>query len=336
MKQTFSKSLIVNNYRKNTLIYWLTIFIFIFGCQTDDMSVNSDPAAREYDIGKNRYTLTIAGDVREYYVHVPSIYDANQPTPVVFMLHGTSGNGEKFYNISGWKEVGEVENILTVYPSSWRHCIIDDGQVKNTTKWNVYPGSFEYCPGEIPRDDIHFLKQIIIELAQRFAVDSKRMYLAGFSNGGAMAGRSAVEMSDLFAAIVEASGTLPRDTTFTSVRNLPVIYQLGNSDNGWLEALGINSNIPMSSFEILLNNFPPFRGIVNTHTSTLGLASTYTLSGDTSSLLTATFEAVPPSQTQEFKFVLIKDLEHNYPNGTNHPLHGAEIHWSWMKLFTLP
>jgi hypothetical protein len=27
-------------------------------------------------------------------------------TPVVFMLHGTSGGGEKFYNISGWKEVG--------------------------------------------------------------------------------------------------------------------------------------------------------------------------------------------------------------------------------------
>jgi len=334
MKQTFSKSLIVDNYRRNTLIYLLTIFIF--GCQTDDMSVNSDPAAREYDIGKNRYTLTIAGDVREYYVHVPSIYDPNQPTPVVFMLHGTSGDGEKFYNISGWKEVGEAENILTVYPSSWRYCIIDDGQVKNTTKWTVYPGSFEYCSGEIPRDDIHFLKQIILELKQRFKVDDKRMYLAGFSNGGQMAGRCAVQMSDVFAAIVEASGTLPRDTTFVPMRKLPVIYQMGNSEDGWLEALGITSNIPMTSFETLLNNPSPFRDIASTHTSTLGLASTYTLSGDTNSVLTATFEAVPPNQTQEFKFVLIKGMEHNYPNGTNHPLQGAEIHWDWMKQFTLP
>ena len=335
MKQTFSKSLIVNDYRRNTFIHWLPIFLFVIGCQTNNMSIDNDTAAKEYEIGKNRYTLAIDSDTREYYVHVPSIYDANTPTPVVFMLHGTSGDGEKFYNISGWKEVGEVENILTVYPSSWRHCIIDDGQVKNTTKWHVYPGSFEYCSGEIPRDDINSLKQIIIELKQRFNVDSKRMYLAGFSNGGQMAGRCAVEMSDMFAAIVEASGTLPRDTTFVPRRKLPVIYQLGNSDDGWLEALGLDSSIPMASFEILLN-LPAFGGIVRTHTSTLGLDSTYTLSGDTNSVLTATFEAVPPNPAQKFHFVLIKDLGHNYPNGTNHPLQGAEIHWDWMKQFTLP
>jgi len=302
------------------------------GCSSENKATNPD-APREYEIGKNRYTTKVDGDTREYYVHVPAGYDANAATPVVFMLHGTTGDGERFYNISGWVEVGDTENILTVYPSSWRYCVTDNGVVKNTTKWNVYPGSFEYCDGETPRDDIKFLRQIVAELNQRFNVDSKRIYLVGFSNGGQMAGRCAVEMSDVFAAIVESAGALPRDTTFTPMTKLPVTFQLGNSDDKWV--LSSSFSIPMALFDSLLTNHPVFQGIVQTHTSTFGMASTYTMTGDTGSVLTATFAAAPPNSTREFKFALIKDLEHNYPNGKNHPLKGAELNWQWMKQFTL-
>lgn len=68
------------------------------------------------------------GDDREYFVHVPAGYKGSAQTPVVFMLHGTNGNGEDFYTDSGWKEVGEAENIITVFPSSWKYCIVEDGQ----------------------------------------------------------------------------------------------------------------------------------------------------------------------------------------------------------------
>ena len=29
-------------------------------------------------------------------------------SPVAFMFHGTGGDGEKFYNISGWKEKADA------------------------------------------------------------------------------------------------------------------------------------------------------------------------------------------------------------------------------------
>ncbi|MBN2091896.1 prolyl oligopeptidase family serine peptidase [candidate division KSB1 bacterium] len=317
------------------LLYHIFFFIFLicislFNCAKE----NTTEPKVEYNPGKNYYTTKIDGDTREYYVHVPSIYNSNKPTPVVFMLHGTTGNGERFYNISGWKELGEIENIITVYPSSWEHNVIIDGVQKRTTKWHIYPGDFEYCAGEIPRDDIKFLKQIIVELKQRFNVDSKRIYMAGFSNGGGMAGRCAIEMSDIFAAIVEASGVLPKDTTFVPLRKLPVMFQIGNSDDYWLEDASIS--IPMASFDSLLTSHPVLQGIVYTHTTTFGLSSTYTLTGDTNSVLTATFSATPPNPTQIFKFVVIKDLDHQYPNGINHVLNGAEMHWNWMKGFRLP
>lgn len=285
-----------------------------------------------FSVGKNYFTTMVDGDIREYYVHVPSIYNPDEATPVVFMLHGTSGFGERFYNISGWKEVGEVENILTVYPSSWRYCYIDDGRMKNNTRWNVHQNV--YCDGETPKDDIKFLRQIIDELNQRYHVDSKRTYIAGFSNGGAMAGRCAVEMSDVFAAVVEAAGTLPKDTIFEPKRQLPVYFLLGNSDDLWLGS--DTATIAMTTFPGLLNGNNTFHAIAQTHASTFGMESTYTMTGDPSTFLTATYAGLTAAPPREFKFVLIKGLEHNYPNGTNHPLMGAEMHWEWMKQYTLP
>lgn len=283
--------------------------------------------------GKNRFTTTIDGDTREYYVHVPQNYDGKTAFPVVFMLHGTSGDGEKFYNISGWKELGEVENILTVFPSSWHHCIFDDGVQKNTTKWNVYPGSFTYCSGEIPRDDIKFLRKVVAELEASFKVDSSRIYLAGFSNGGQMAYRCAVEMSDIFAAVFENAGTQGRDTTCIPKRKLPVALQLGNSDDAWLNSSSIT--VPMSYFDSLLMYTTLFQNIVKAHSTTFGYATTYTKTGDPNYALTATYLADSPTPPREFKFILVKDLDHQYPNGINHPMKGAQVQWDWFKQYTL-
>jgi len=214
-----------------TTFYLLVLFLALFSCKQKDMSVNEDPGEDEYVVGKNHYTMTFGGVQREYYLHVPSIYDPEDPTPVVFMLHGTSGDGERFYNISGWKEVGEVQNILTVYPSSWRYNIIDEGIPKNITKWNAYQTSWVFAPGETPRDDIGFLRAIIEELKSKFNVDSTRFYMVGFSNGGVMTGRCAIEMSNQLAAVIQASGNLPPDTTFIPARKLPIMFQVGNSDD---------------------------------------------------------------------------------------------------------
>ena len=314
---------------KKTLYYSLICILLITSCKKDK-TVNPITFVE----GKNYKTTTIDGDTREYYVHLPSSYNKDNPTPVVFMLHGTSGDGEKFYNISGWKEVGEVENIITVYPSSWHHCIIDDGKQLNTTKWNVYPGSFDYCIGEVPRDDIKFLRKIIDELKSGLNVDSKRIYLAGFSNGGQMAFRAAVEMSDVLAAVVENAGTETKDTTYVPMRKLPVGFQLGNSDDTWLNSA--TAEIPMIYFDSLLMHQVAFQSIINVHANTFGFSKNYVKTGDVNTALVATFPADSPSPPREFKIVLVNELDHQYPNGTNHPMVAAAQQWAWFKQYSLP
>ena len=320
-------------HKRNIALGWICLGLLFLTVGCDSSEDVGPPDTTDYVVGKNRVTTEVDGDTREYYVHVPASYNENEPIPVVFMLHGTGGDGEKYYNVSGWKELGETENILTVFPSSWRHCIIDEDGQKNTTKWHVFPGSFDYCAGETPRDDVKFLRQIIAELDAKFNIDAGRIYLVGFSNGGQMAFRCAVEMSDVFAAIVESGGAVTNDTTAVPKRNLPVTLMLGNSDDKWV---GEGVDVPMSKFEQGVSTVPAAQRIVHAHTSTFDLDTNYTLTGDTNTLLIATYPGKTPGDDRVFHFVLVRDLDHQYPNGENHWLNGPEKNWEWFRQFTLP
>ncbi|OWY21422.1 hypothetical protein C7N43_06975 [Sphingobacteriales bacterium UPWRP_1] len=315
---------------------FLAALMVLASCKKD----NNNTDNTDFVTGKNRFITNVDGYNREYYVHVPASYNKNAATPVVFMLHGTSGDGDKFYNDSGWKEVGDAENILTVFPSSWQHCIIDeDGQQKNTTKWNSQPSEWSYCQGEIPKDDIKFLRTVIDNLNSMFNVDNKRIYLVGFSNGGQMAAKCAVELSDKLAAVVESAGSFSFDTTFIPKRRLSVLFQRGNEDYG---PGNDGPAIPMDTLNYLLTTpdlpyaFGKFYIAASTHQKTFGFSNNFTISGDTSVVALATFPSVENNPDLFFQIALVKGLKHAYPNGTLHPLHAAELNWQWLKQFSIP
>ncbi len=300
--------------------------LLLFACKDKGKTPKPD-----FVKGKNYFTVMVDGDEREYYVHVPESYNGKDPVPLVFMLHGTSGDGERYYNISGWKAIGEQENIITVYPSSWRYCYISDGKKKNNTRWNTL--DMEYCANENPRDDIKFLRTILAEVEDRYQIDEKRVYLVGFSNGGGMAFRCAVEMADVFAAIVQSAGTYLGDDDFMPARFVPITYQIGNSDNKFF---GAGARLPLASFDSLLRNEPSFKKIRLNHARILKYSTEFQISGDTAIAMTANFPSIPEEDDREFRIILIKGLEHQYPNGSNHPYKAAEENWEWMKQYTLP
>ncbi|MCC7298662.1 MAG: hypothetical protein IT244_10050 [Bacteroidia bacterium] len=317
---------------KNLTILLLTAMVVFFGsCKKKETP--TEPTVK-YAKGKNRFTIKIDGDDREYFVHVPAGYTGNAKTAVVFMLHGTNGNGEDFYTNSGWKEVGETENIITVFPSSWKYCIVEDGKThQNTEKWNALPLNWAPCAGEKVRDDIEFFKQLISELNLKFNVDNKRIYMVGFSNGGTMASKCGFEMSDKFAAIVESASALYGEQPLPK-RKLPILLQRGNQDYG---PGGSGPTAPMSSLSFLLtdSNTKLLQGHLykfsHTNIHYFGLNPTFTITGDTNSLVTASYTSSTPNEPLNVYYVtLIKGLKHAYPTGA------AAKNWEWLKQYTLP
>ena len=319
-----------------------TIILLLASCkkETNSNTNNNNTNSTGYIKGKNRFTTMVDGDTREYYIHVPQSYNPGTTVPVVFMLHGTSGDGEKFYNYSGWKEVGEDENILTVFPSSWRYCINDNGEIKNTTKWNTLPDADWFlCPGQTARNDIKFLNNIISELNSKFKIDNKRIYLAGFSNGGQMAAKCAIELSDKFAAIAENAGSFYNDTVYVPIRKLPLLYQVGNQDYG---PGNTGPAIPLSKLDTLIRTpglsflNGKFYRIANAHVRNFGLNPAFTISGDTNSAVVATYRSLTAGAINDFRFILVKGMGHVYPNGDNHWMEGARTQWAWFKQYSLP
>lgn len=321
------------------LLSFLSITLFIvmvFSCKKEDTSTpNSTTTVK----GKNRFTISVDGVEREYFVHVPAGYTGNTATPVVIMFHGTGQTGAQFYDISGWKEVGESENILTVFPSSLTYCLIEDGVNQTTTKWTGYADSYSFCQGVVPKDDTKFMRSMLNELKSNYKIDAKKIYVVGFSNGGEFSARCAVEMSDVFAAAVSSGGggALPPNMSLSPVRMLPVMLQFGNKDAKLLKGLGTAGPLPMD-FTTLFTTYPYLyahtpKPYINTFKMD---EKNYTITGNPSEYIVGNYVGLSGNSNNVFKLVEVKDLEHEYPNGKNHPLNGAALHWAWFKQYSLP
>lgn len=296
------------------------------------LSLLAQPA---YTVGRNRFVLQCDGDAREYYVHVPRNYNPGTALPVVMMLHGTTGNGLRFYQISGWKELGDSLNIITVFPSSWTYCLVDDqvtGHTNTTSQWNDY--GLQLCTTETQpkRDDIHFLNMVLDDVQSRFSVDASRIYLAGFSNGAGMAARCAIEMSNRLAAVVQDAGGLLVDTTLTPAASIPVMFRLGDTDSRWLRHSGVAA-FPLDIGQ-LIAGFPIVSTLVNTHLRNFHLDTTFTSQQSGGGrVLSRTYRGGPGRPNRVFVFSLVQGLDHNYPNTRNHWMFGAAVDWLFFSRF---
>lgn len=274
-------------------------------------------------------TMNVDGIDRQFIVVRPSGAVPTGGYPVVFMFHGTSGDGEKFYNISGWKEKGETEKILTVFPSSLEYCI-DDGTPHRTTKWNNGDLIGQACPNQTFYDDVHFVRRMLDTISATFPIDRSRVYGSGFSNGGIFTSKLAVEASDIFAAIAAAAGPLNALDSGVPKRMIPLVLSLGTEDDRFYGAAGL-PRLPFNDSVLFIF----YNAFINRTLAVLNLSQAY--SKDSNALaLHYTFKTIAETAPWEFDFVLFNGLDHQYPNGVNYPVSAPDLLWEFFKRYTLP
>ncbi len=234
--------------------------------------------------GTYNHTIEVDGVSREYIVYVPTSAEGLAEVPLLFMIHGTNQTGLVHYNTNLWNAKADQEGFIVVYPTALIYCHFDEGLERTTTKWvagdlgetDVNMGALPLCSGEVLKGDMQFFDGMITEIQSEYAVNPKRIYATGFSNGAQMTSRLAAERSDVFAAVAVHAGNLSNFIPANlSTRPMSMVVTVGANDTLFTNATGISAPAPID--QSLMSN-PGVAALIQRFLDINGLSDQFTYS----------------------------------------------------------
>ena len=131
---------------------------------------------------------------RSYKLYVPASY-AGKAMPLIVMLHGCQQNPDDFAAGTRMNEIAERDGFLVAYPAQ-------STNANGSNCWNWYQSRDQARTGGEPE----IIVGIVADIAASYAVDKRRIFVAGMSAGAAMAVILGTTHADLFAAVGAHSG----------------------------------------------------------------------------------------------------------------------------------
>jgi polyhydroxybutyrate depolymerase len=245
------------------------------------------------------------GISRDYTIYVPSIYTPQSSIPLVVNLHGYTLNRGFQMTYSGMNAVAEREGFLVAYPDA------------------VNGDWFG------PQDNIGFIDQVLDDVSSQYAVNARKIYATGFSQGGMMSYLLSVELSGRLAAIASVGGVrplasgdilAPPNIEATPSRPFPLLHIHGTGD----PIVPYNGGV--STVAALTLNFPPVERLVHDYVLNNGgdvmptimdLPNTNTADGTAVQLLTydggAYLDNAGNARPAEVLLYRIQNGGHNWP-----------------------
>ena len=160
---------------------------------------------------------------RQYRVYKSPNYSSANPASMVITLHGLGDNMTNFSGI-GFNYIADTANIIVVVPQATTDPFAG-------TAWNSGAGISGYYPNAAV-NDVGFLNTLIDTVKNLYAINPQRVYCCGFSMGGFMTQRMALQSNLQIAAFVSMSGTIGTGVTaFAPGRAVPIAHFHGTSDS---------------------------------------------------------------------------------------------------------
>ncbi len=166
--------------------------------------------------GTSTVKVTSSGQQRTARLVVPPGYDGSASLPLVLVFHGYLEDAARIEASTGMTPIAAQHDMFVVYPQGVANSFNAGPKCCGT-------GSSTQLP------DVQFTKDLLDQLESTLCIDPKRIYAAGFSNGGMFASRLGCELSTRIAAIAPVSGPIAV-TSCKPTREMPVMEFHGTSD----------------------------------------------------------------------------------------------------------
>ena len=161
----------------------------------------------------------MAGRKRTYRLHVPKAAGSAR-LPLVLSFHGGGTDADFMAAFCGLDEKADEAGFVVAYPDG-------TGRIPNSLTWNA-----GCCCGRAMRDnvdDVLFTSELIDELTRILAIDVRRVYATGMSNGAMLCYRLANELAHRIAAIAPVGGPTCQDRC-TATHIVPICHFHGTRD----------------------------------------------------------------------------------------------------------
>jgi predicted esterase len=171
------------------------------GCGRDSTLKNTPGSTLSYN------ELTVDGTSRRYVLRLPTDYDKNHPYPVILGFHGATGNAN------------EVAGGNSPYFGLFERAAGSTIFVAMEAVGGIWSSAA----------DVTYVDEVLNELKAELCIDSSRIGLEGFSQGGAMTYTLACARPGVFwAAVTHSPGGLAMPT---GCEPIPYFSSLGQQEN---------------------------------------------------------------------------------------------------------
>lgn len=179
--------------------------------------------------GQTNKTMQFGGVERQYIEYIPA--NVQSPAPVLFVLHGLGDDMSNMFNATGFKQIADQHGWIVITPQALEASVMGYSM---GTAWNsgisITYGTYHIGINE-DVDDSGFIMAILDDLIANNNADASRVYATGFSMGGFMSNRLAIEHGDRITAIASVSGTVGIDIQGnTPVGHVSAMHIHGTAD----------------------------------------------------------------------------------------------------------
>lgn len=182
----------------------------------------SDPMRRPTPPDERR-TVRVQDSTRSYYVHFPAGSRA-APWPLVLLLHPAGSGPKDAMAQLRWIEASDENGFILVglearTPSAWLPAAFS----LNPRVWNSGDAGV-HEENILASDDVAYAEAVLQQLMKTYTLDTSRIYAVGFSSGGGMTQRLALELPGRFAAIASVGALRAQPAPLRKPLSVMLVY----------------------------------------------------------------------------------------------------------------